>query len=167
MVSAWSLYVPHSYNNERNNDRWIFLLSTYTWYISIYDSTEVSKKSFFACVEVLVPRILFHLAMSNLWGSWGREFIGLDDCSHFLIAGIFHQTEQFCIWLIRPKGLHGLNLYVVSPFFWGGVDGGCKKAPALRWRETGEGLYISYENRIVSTCASRCFLFPVSFLLQI
>ena len=47
MVSAWSLYVPHSYNNERNNDRWIFLLSTYTWYISIYDSTEVSKKSFF------------------------------------------------------------------------------------------------------------------------
>lgn len=43
-----------------------FLLSTYTWYISIYDSTEVSKKSFFACVEILVPRILFHRTMSNL-----------------------------------------------------------------------------------------------------
>ena len=61
-------------------------------------------------------RILFHRTMSNLWRSWGREFIGLNDCSHFLIAGIFHQTEQFYIWLIRPKGLHGLNLYVVSLF---------------------------------------------------
>lgn len=159
MVSAWSLYVPHSYNNERNNDRWIFLLSTYTWYISIYDSTEVSKKSFFACVEILVPRILFHLAKSNLWGSWGREFIGLNDCSHFLIAGIFHQTEQFCIWLIRPKGLHGLNLYVVSPFW--RVIAFIKKALALKGQGLA-GLYI-----IINCMKYQEFRFPSPILLQI
>ena len=46
-----------------------FFYYQYVLIINIIMSTEVSKMSFFACVEVLVPRILFHLAMSNLLGS--------------------------------------------------------------------------------------------------